>query len=320
LALNAAIEAAGAGEAGKRFAIVAQQVRRLAERTVLATAQIKGLVDEIQKATNSTVMVTEEGTKAVDRAAVLVDRVQLSFGTIIGMVEKTAWAAKEISLSTRQQTSACEQMADTMNEVRDVAHEVARNSAETEGSINELKALTEELKELMEEEIRAKGKGEAVNGARFVEKLLQEALASGELTDEDLFDENYLPIPGTDPQKYRTRYDSFTDRTVLSMQDAVLEKDYQCIYAVLVDRNGYNPTHNSRYQQPLTGDTEKDRVANRAKRIFNAPVELAAARNSNEPQLIQVYYRDTGEKLWDISAPVFVNGRHWGAFRVGYAM
>jgi len=153
LALNAAIEAAGAGEAGKRFAIVAQEVRRLAERTVDATRQIKGLIDEIQKATNSTIMVTEEGTKAVDSAAGLVDKVQLSFGSIIGLVEDTARSAKEITLSTQQQTSACEQMADTMNEVRDVAQQVASSAQETERAIAEIITLTEKLQTLVAEEM-----------------------------------------------------------------------------------------------------------------------------------------------------------------------
>jgi hypothetical protein len=264
--------------------------------------------------------VTQGGAKAVDTASFLVDKVQLSFGTIIGMVQKTAWAAKEISLSTQQQTSACQQMADSMNEVRDVAHQVAESSAEAERSINEIRVLTEELKVLMEEEIRSKGRAEALQGARFAEKLISGALESGKLSREDVFDENYLPIPGTDPQKYHTRYDSYLDVTILAMQDASLEKDSQCIYSVLVDRNGYLPTHNSRYQQPLSGDKEKDKVGNRTKRIFNTPVELAAASNSSEPLLIQMHYRDTGEKVWDISAPVFVNGRHWGAFRVGYTM
>ncbi len=152
LALNAAIEAAGAGEAGKRFAIVAQEVKRLAERTVDATRQIKGLIQEIQKATNSTIMVTEEGTKAVDKASGLVDKVHQSFGSIMGMVEDTSRTAKEITLSTQQQTMACEQMAETMTEVRDVAQQVAGSARETEKAIAEIMELSEKLKDLVEHE------------------------------------------------------------------------------------------------------------------------------------------------------------------------
>ncbi len=318
LALNAAIEAAGAGDAGKRFAIVAQEVRRLAERTVMATRQIKGLVEEIQKSTNSTIVVTEEGTKAVDRAAELVEKVQYSFGNIMNMVDETARAAREITLSTQQQTSACEQMAETMNEVRDVAHQVSDGSMATERAVAELTSLAGGLKLLIEEEIESKGKSAALNAARVMEHVLTEAVTSGKLTLEDVFDENYIPIPGTDPPKYHTRFDAFCDEAIQDLEDDHL-KDNQVVFAVLADRNGYVPTHHRKNSLPLTGDPEKDRVGNRTKRKFNAAVEIAAARNTNGV-LVQVYTRDTGEKLWDISAPVYVNGKHWGAFRIGYVM
>jgi len=318
LALNAAIEAAGAGEAGKRFTIVAKEVRRLAERTVDATRQIKGLVESIQKSTNSTVMVTEEGLKAVDHASAQVEKVRHSFGSILSMVDETLRASREIALSTQQQTSACEQLAETMNEVRDVALQAASGSRETELAVGELSQLAEQLKGLMEEEIEAKGKSAAASGARAMEQVLAKAVASGRLTLEDLFDENYLPIPDTDPPKFHTRYDAYCDETIQDLEDDFL-RDGQVVYAVLADRNGYVPTHHRKNSLPLTGDREKDRVGNRTKRMFNGAVELAAARNTGGV-LVQVYSRDTGEKLWDISAPVSVNGRHWGAFRVGYVM
>lgn len=318
LALNAAIEAAGAGESGKRFAIVAQEVRRLAERTVVATRQIKGLVEAIQKSANSTVMVTEEGIKAVDHAAAMVEDVQHSFKGIMTMVDETLRASREIALSTRQQTSACEQLADTMNEVRDVSIQTVTGLRETELAIGELSNLADQLKGLMEEEIESKGKTAAANAAKAMEQVLAEALAANRFKLEEIFDENYQPIPGTDPVKFHTRYDTWLDEVIQDFEDDHL-KDRQVVYAVLADRNGYVPTHHRKNSLPLTGDREKDRVGNRTKRMFNNSVELAAARNK-DGVLVQVYFRDTGEKLWDISAPVFVNGRHWGGFRVGYMM
>jgi methyl-accepting chemotaxis protein len=86
---------------------------------------------------------------------------------------------------------------------------------------------------------------------------------------------------------------------------------------VLVDRNGYLPTHNLRYSQPLTGNLANDLVNNRTKRIFNDKTGLAAARNQ-APFLIQRYQRDTGETMVDLSVPVMVKGAHWGALRIGY--
>ena len=88
---------------------------------------------------------------------------------------------------------------------------------------------------------------------------------------------------------------------------------------MLVDRNGYLPTHNSKYTQPLTGDYKTDLVGNRTKRIFDHDVGIKAAR-SLKGLLTQPYERDTGEKMLDISAPVYVKGKHWGAFRIGYQM
>jgi methyl-accepting chemotaxis protein len=170
----------------------------------------------------------------------------------------------------------------------------------------------------MEEELLSKGRMEALTGAKLVERILEESMSDGRFAVADIFDDKYVPIPGTDPPKYHTKYDAYLDRSIQAFEDEYL-KDDQVVFAVLVDRNGYLPTHNTKYSQPLTGDKEKDKVGNRTKRLFNDKVGLAAAQNQKD-LLKQEYNRDTGERMWDISAPVFVNGKHWGAFRIGFSM
>ncbi|PLX81082.1 MAG: hypothetical protein C0614_07020 [Desulfuromonas sp.] len=213
-------------------------------------------------------------------------------------------------------------MAETIVEVRDVANQVATSSQETTESISELTSLAERLQDLVEEDLLAQAKEKVKSGSKEMARVLTEAVDRGKFSLEEIFDEDYLPIPDTDPQKYHTSYDRFLDQTIQEFEDSFLT-DSHVVFAVLVDRNGYLPTHNSKFNRPLTGDYEQDMTGNRTKRIFSDPVGLAAAHydgNDGKDYLQQVYNRDTGEKMWDISAPVFVKGRHWGAFRIGYLM
>ena len=171
---------------------------------------------------------------------------------------------------------------------------------------------------ILEEALLQKGKGMALSGAAAIGHVFEDALTSGRLTEAQIFDTVYQPIPGTDPLKYQTAYDSFTDVNFLRLQDVYLN-DSDVLYAIASDTNGYVPSHNTRYAQPLTGDYETDLVNNRTKRIFNDDVGFTASQNK-EGTLRQIYFRDTGEVAWDISAPILVNGRHWGAFRVGFSL
>jgi HAMP domain-containing protein len=175
--------------------------------------------------------------------------------------------------------------------------------------------------EQMEASMLEKARLGASLGARQYGDTFDNAVDSGLLTVNDAFDRSYVEIKGWawgDKPKFHTRFDAFADRAVLVFQDKFLEND-DFIFAVGVDNNGYLPTHNSKFQQPLTGNPEKDLAGNRTKRVFNDPVGLAAAKNT-EPSLLQVYRRDTGEVMWDVSSPVMVKGKHWGGFRIGLSM
>ena len=159
-------------------------------------------------------------------------------------------------------------------------------------------------------------------GAQQYGDLLESAIDSGALTVNDVFDRNYVLIKGYDwgkNPKYHSRYDSVTDRLVPRLLDRILEDNKDFVFAIGVDDNGYIPTHNSRFTKPITGDSEKDLLGNRTKRIANYGEGLAAAKNL-ESSLVQIYKRNTGETMWDVSSPIFVKGKHWGALRVGVSM
>jgi methyl-accepting chemotaxis protein len=153
--------------------------------------------------------------------------------------------------------------------------------------------------------------------ARQCAETLQRWVAAKETTEERLFSSMYYPVARTDPPKFTTDWDRLSDRDIQQIEEAVLAKSPVIIYAVMVDRFGYLPTHNTRYSQPLTGNLANDLVNNRTKRIFNDRTGLAAARNK-AAFLVQRYQRDTGEIMADLSVPVFVGGAHWGAVRIGY--
>jgi hypothetical protein len=149
-----------------------------------------------------------------------------------------------------------------------------------------------------------KVKGWAMECRTEVSSTFEWLVTSNKLTMAQMFDTLYVPIPNTTPQKYHTQYDTLSDELIRPILDRYLGKDPKLIYVVAVDRNGYLPTHNSKYPE-------------RSKRIFDDRTGLTAARNT-EPYLLQKYYRDTGETIYDLSVPLFVHGKHWGAIRIGY--
>jgi|GEM_PF-245174 len=157
----------------------------------------------------------------------------------------------------------------------------------------------------------------AFNCRDEVVKEFNKLLSTNQLSLSQLFDTFYIPIPNTYPQKYHTQYDKLADQNIRIILDKYLDMDKRLLFVVAVDVNGYLPTHNSRYSKPLTNDSDYNMQNNRTKRIFDDRTGLAAAKNT-KPFLLQKYSRDTGEEIFDLSVPLYVSGKHWGAIRIGY--
>jgi len=152
-------------------------------------------------------------------------------------------------------------------------------------------------------------------------KLFEAAVARGGLSMNDLFDERYVPVPGTNPQQLKTRFTEFTDRVLPLIQEPVLGLDPRVAFCAAVDVRGYLPTHNLKFSQPQGEDPVWNAANCRNRRIFNDRAGLAAGTHTKR-FLLQTYRRDMGGGefvlMKDASAPIFVNGRHWGGLRIGY--
>ncbi len=150
LAINATIEAAGAGENGKRFAVVADEIRKLADRVGGSTKEIRGLIDDIRAAVNTTVMTTEGGTKAVEAGAQQFSEVAIAFKQIVSLVSTTTEATREIELSTKQQSTAVSQVNIAVSNVAQAARETEVSSSQTLQTATELIKLSRDLMRLIQ--------------------------------------------------------------------------------------------------------------------------------------------------------------------------
>jgi methyl-accepting chemotaxis protein len=328
LALNAAIEAARAGEQGRGFAVVADEVRKLAERTSAATGEITAMITAIQSETQSAIATIRDGSAQARNGAQLARQAADALGLINQGAQETTEKVDLIARAAQSQAARTGEVAELVTNIMALADRNTEGARLTLDEARQLDNLAVNLKEVgtifklgrRGEEALAlhQRMPEVVQAAAAaVGQALEAAIDRGDIKLDDVFDQNYVPIPNTKPQKFHTRYDSQADRLLPNVQEPLLDRNREIAYAIACDQNGYVPTHNKRFTQPLTGDEKKDVLGNRTKRVFSDPVGKRCGSHE-APFLLQTYRRDTGEIMHDISAPVYVKGRHWGGFRIGY--
>ena len=319
LALNAAIEAARAGEAGRGFAVVADEVRKLAERVKEATGDIarnvEGMAGLVQSTKSETVGIDE----AIRNASTVVERSSQRFDSIVrdfsGMGERVG----EVRQSIESVSVANTQIHSQVSAIRGMSVDVGQRMAQASRTSQELSQATEKIEELAARFRIGHGRFEEIidRVAEYRDRCAERLVALS-ARGINVFDQNYRAIPGTDPQKYHTAYDRECEKELQPLYDRLVEETPGGAFALAIDTRAYAPTHNSKYSKAPTGDRAVDLVASRDKRMFTDATGTRAAANRAR-FLLQTYRRDTGEILNDLSMPIEVGGRHWGCLRFGFS-
>ncbi|GHC26354.1 methyl-accepting chemotaxis protein [Aidingimonas halophila] len=320
LSLNASIEAARAGEHGRGFAVVAGEVRELAHRTAKATSQVESLVSEIGDSSHRVVDTIGHLMHRVGNRAKAVEDVGAQLEIVSHDFENVEQQVTGIAEAISNTNEHSQQVASTLSILEDEVDEGNRDMHDLASQAHALMEAAEGVDGELAQQ-RLPGRHQQVYAAAraaadTIGRLFEKALSEGSLSEQQLFSGDYHPIDNTHPQKYRTGYDDFTDRHLPNIQEPLLTS-LGATYAITCDQRGYVPTHNQHVSQEPTGDYETDLKYSRSKRLFDDPTGSRCGAHQS-PLLVQTYKRDTGEVMHDLSVPVFVAGRHWGGFRIGY--
>jgi methyl-accepting chemotaxis protein len=323
LALNATIEAARAGEAGKGFAVVAKEVKTLSNQTAQATSDIHETLGEMKTTAAQLGSYAESNVARGRTVGEGAESLRQAMARASERVRESAARSGEIQAETRASTQRHTEIA---QQVADASDSVNETSERVNAYLDDLKRLGESSFRLA---FDAGVDTEDTRRVRYmmdkrdeIARALEDAVDRGEIRMAELFDETYRRVPDSDPPKYTTAFCELFDRIIPELCEDVFDIYPDTVAFVPADRNGFIPTHNKKWgYPPRANDPLWNTRYSRSRRMFNDPVGLRAARNT-DTLVVQAYRRDLGggmvQDLIEFAAPIYVKGRHWGGMRMNY--
>ncbi|MCV6576043.1 MAG: methyl-accepting chemotaxis protein [Cohaesibacter sp.] len=325
LALNATIEAARAGEAGKGFAVVASEVKQLAAQTSKATETIGETLSDLDKEADLLIELSVQATGAMSDVENSSSSMHDVLQALDGAFETIRQSSQDIESGVAENNQSLRSLVGDVNAVHGAFE--SNQSGLTSASSRMVSAA-----KLSDKLVATSSVGGLETENTFfietVQKLAQQIsdafeaeVNAGRISEQDLFDQSYQPIDGTNPPQMMAPFTSMTDRVMPDIQEPIVAEHDAIAFVAAVDKNGYLPTHNKVFSKPQGKDPVWNAANCRNRRIFDDRVGLAAGQ-SREKFLLQTYRRDMGGGKFvlmkDLSAPIYVKGRHWGGVRMGY--
>jgi len=325
LALNATIEAARAGEAGRSFAVVAAEVKKLAHDTRAATGEIAGTIASLTREAEA---VTSEIRTGVEQSRVA----QSSFSRINETVRDVA---DIVALVDRQTDGIAQSTSHIQQSVDSVKSGLSSFAADARANGGQLKETQERLSklELCANDMldRLASSGVRIDDTPFIEfaqatareihDVIEAGIARGEVSVEDVFDTNYIVMPNTNPVQWETHFCDFADQHVRPILDRVMSEQDMIIASAITDINGYLPTHISERSQPQSDDPEWNAAYCRNRRNFIDDVTRRAIASEKEAMLA-TYSMEFSQgrhlAVKNVFVPLWIRGRRWGNYELAY--
>jgi methyl-accepting chemotaxis protein len=326
LALNATIEAMRAGDAGRTFAVVAAEVKSLASDTRKATEEIAATIDALGGEAEVVIGRIEAGSRASGEARASVARIESTISSVGALVEEVDKQNDVIARSTGT-------ISDHVDKVQRVltSYDVASRSNEDKlhGAHRKMEELELTASEMFDRIVKAGLSPQdslmverAIEQARHMEQVAEEAMTRRELSLEQLFDQDYRPVPGTNPQLYRTGLSDWADRNWRPMFDTLVAGDPTARMCSASDTKGFLPTHLSERSRKPTGELAHDTKYCRNGRILLEGVDLVA-KASSQPYTMAVYRQEGDGSSYlvvrNVYVPLMIGGRRWGDFELAYS-
>ena len=326
LALNATIEAMRAGEAGRTFAVVANEVKTLAGETRKATDEIAVVIETLGSEASSVIERIEAGAKASNEAKSSVASIDATITGVSQLVEEVDQQNDQITRATGMMTAHVDRVSTVLESYDRAANANEQRLETAHERIEDLELTASEMFDRIVQAGLSPQDSAMVEAAqaraREVEHLAETAILEGRLSMDQLFDQRYVEIEGSNPVRYRTSLMDWAHDNWRHVLDSAAEGDNRVMAAACTDMAGYLPTHLTRHSQAPTGNVEVDTRNCRNGRKILDPIDQRA-KDSNAPYMMAVYRQENDGRTYrvvrNVYVPVIINGRRWGDFELAYS-